>query len=121
MAETVKFMLLLSNRSNLEVLIEERRSELSESGLTMQPFIIIRGDSYTDISDNVIVVFDNTKYLFNSLLAALEALLKIYEVFNLEWPKPDAAVYGFFEMFFLKIKRGVPNVKIQQFIQLLTN
>lgn len=72
MFDTISYMLLMSNRSNIEVLIEKSRCQMRDQKLTLQPFIIIKGPSYSEISDTIIIVFDNIKYLFNSLVKALE-------------------------------------------------
>lgn len=120
MIDSINYMMLLTTTTNnIDILIEERRCQMVELKISLHPFIIIQGESYSNISDNIILVFDCVTYKFNSLTIALEHLLKLYAVLDLEWPKANSSVYSFLEHLLMKIKRKTPmESKVQQIIQL---
>lgn len=119
MLDTVNFMMLRTSRPNIQLVIDEKREEMQKLGLTLQPFVIIRGPTYTDITDDIVLVVDTHKYLFKSLLAALAALIKFYELFDLEWPAANSAVFTFIESYFFDINRDIMSTKVDQLIQQL--
>lgn len=119
MLETISYMVQLTPTKDIDGLIEERRSQMQKLQIPFQPFIIIQGESYSNISDNIVLVFDSVRYKSKSLTLALESLLKLYVVFDLEWPKANSSVYSFLEHFLMKVKRGTTvEPKVQQIIQL---
>lgn len=119
MMDSINYMMLLTTTNNIDVLIEDRRCQMIELKISLHPFIIIQGESYSNISDNILLVFDCVTYKFNSLTIALEYLLKLYAVLDIEWPKANSSVYSFLEYLLMKIKRKTPmESKVQQIIQL---
>lgn len=120
MLDSVSYMMMVTGRPNLQLVINERRDEMLKLGLTLQPFIIVQGDTYSDVSDNIVLVLDNNKYQFKSILSALASLLKCYELFDLKWPEANAPVYTFLEFFFLNINSNAIPTKVQQLVQQLS-
>lgn len=119
--DTIDSMLYLTDDAdNIDSIIEQRRQHLASLNLTFLPFIVVRGEKYSTVSDDVILVLESIKYSFFSLLKALESLVKIYVVFDLEWPKVNATVYRFLERAFLNVERGSDEHKVQRLIQDLT-
>lgn len=119
MLDSVSYMMMVTNRPNVQLVINERQEEMSKMGLTLQPFIIVQGETYSDVTDNIVLVLDNNKYLFKSILSALASLLKCYELFDLEWPAANAPVYTFLEYFFLNIISNAIPTKVEQLVQQL--
>lgn len=92
-----KFMIVLTDNPNIDIVIQERRDHMAKLKCTLQPFIIARGIEYSCLTDEIVVVFDNIKYMFASLSKAIACLLQIYDVFDLEWPKFNEQVYSYLD------------------------
>lgn len=111
-------MLFVTNTTNIDVCIDERRKLMAKNKLTLQPFIITHGKDISDIKGPFIIVFDTIKYLFKSLCNAIEILIKIYRVFDLEWPKANYAVYMFLDEMFTN-QNQISNHKVSELLRLV--
>lgn len=100
-------ILIISQESQLDVEWKKYSDELKEKNLTQQAIIIAFGNSVEDISNKFCIVVEDMKFMFNgsnSLLRALESCLKIYHVFDLEYPTISHSLYSFLSTKFLEIQ-----------------
>jgi len=63
----------------------------------------------------IMVYFDESKYVFFSIIKALNKCFKIYHLFNMEYPLESISVWLFIQRFFYYIK--LPYDKICPLIQ----
>ncbi|KAL7024906.1 hypothetical protein ACKWTF_013246 [Chironomus riparius] len=99
-------LLIVSQQSNVEIEFKNYTKQLLEKKMNQQALIIGFGSSVEDLSDKFCVVVEDMKYLFdgqNSLLRAVELVLKIYHVFDLEYPILSKSAYSFLCTKFLQI------------------
>jgi len=99
-------LLIISQESNVELEFKKFTKQLVEKKMNQQALIIGFGTSTEDLGDKFCVVVEDMKYLFqgqNSLLRAVELALKIYHVFDLEYPTLSKSVYSFLCTKFLEI------------------
>lgn len=73
------------------------------SGLTIQPLIIVEG-SVNSILKNFFVYFDGTLYKFPSFIASLDICFKIFQIFQLKYPKACEIPWNFIQQYFFNIK-----------------
>lgn len=101
------FLLISSSENNFEKEIIQWRNSLAEKKLKLQAFIVGFGTSPLDLQDKFIVIVEDLKYMFegsNSLLFAVDLLLKFFFVFNLEFPVVNQNVYQFLAKKYLNIE-----------------
>jgi len=83
---------------------------------SIQPFIVCFGNDIEDISDEILLIFDDVKYKFSDINKALEVFLKLFTVFNLKYPPTCKNVYEFLSLTLLN-----PNLKLGSKGQSLLN
>lgn len=92
------FFLICPTENSMESKISEWRNTANNSGFKIQVIIVAFGTNTFDISDKFVVILENLKYIFigeESLIAAIECALKMYFVFNIEFPILSANVHEF--------------------------
>jgi len=69
----------------------------------LQPLIIIVGPSINEIS-NYFVIVNDTYYVLNSIVVAVDTCFKIFHALNLLYPVESLPVWSFIQKGFYKIK-----------------
>ncbi|CAI6372532.1 unnamed protein product [Macrosiphum euphorbiae] len=88
--------------SNTAIEIEEILKIRKNAKNPIQPCLLIVGT----ISNppQIMVYFDESKYVFFSIIKALDMCFKIYQLFNIEYPLESISVWMFIQRFFYNIK-----------------
>lgn len=97
------FITKVSSDAEVQETITRRREKLSSLGHTLQPFIIIVGQSYHHIQ-NYLVIVDNTIYKLHSITAAVDCCFKIFLTLNAEYPVESKGIWFFIQKGFYQIK-----------------
>eukprot|EP00102_Acyrthosiphon_pisum_P026408 XP_016663618.1 PREDICTED: uncharacterized protein LOC100575322 isoform X2 [Acyrthosiphon pisum] len=97
------FITKVSSDAEVQETIGRRREKLSSLGHTLQPFIIIVGQSYHHIQ-NYLVIVDNTIYKLHSITAAVDCCFKIFLTLNAEYPVESTGIWYFIQKGFYQIK-----------------
>lgn len=111
--DSVKSMIFLTkNEQSMKVDIKEWQEKLKHQKLPLQPLIIVFGNDYTALQSNCILLFPGCQFKFGCLIRAIETLLNIYYVFDLEWPLSDRNVYKFLSSYFYGLESNLtPSIK----------
>lgn len=96
------FLYLVADEGEVSKCIAEKRDKYTKFGLSLQPLTIVVGNSYKDIK-KIIVIYDEVLYTFNSVCKAIDICFKIFQCFNLEYPKESQLVWLFIQKYFFKI------------------
>ncbi|XP_055374191.1 uncharacterized protein LOC129607308 [Condylostylus longicornis] len=100
-----KYSIIDSQLSVIQIFKEPvQLDSLFQSSSPIQPFVIIIADDIFNIKQNV-VYFDKRKYECGNFLKCFNTCFKIFNVFNLEYPKPARNFWYFFQILF-KIPTG---------------
>lgn len=110
------FITKLSSDAEVQETITRRREKLSSLDHTLQPFIIIVGQSYHHIQ-NYLVIVDNTIYKLHSITAAVDCCFKIFLTLNSEYPVESTGIRFLFKRGFTKLKHH--GIKIIQLLKQL--
>ncbi|XP_030762270.1 uncharacterized protein LOC115887090 [Sitophilus oryzae] len=89
--------------------IEDKKKKLAKYGLTLQPFVIIEGASYNNIS-NVYVSFNNILYKVNSVLKGVDTCFQIITIFDLKYPYEAEHVWLFLQKSVYNIHTKYDNI-----------
>lgn len=118
--DSIKTMIYITEETNVNVIIEQQRNILAAKKMSLQPFILVISADVTNLSTSqFLLVFDNIKYVFPSLLKALDSLLKVYLTFDLEYPKANSLVFSLIERFFFGIQPKISSPKLNALIKKL--
>lgn len=79
--------------------IDELSLKLREKKQSLQPLIV-----YASQSNTFITYYDDIKYQFQSLLAAIDTCFKIFFVLNVKYPEAAKNVWIFIQKFFYEIE-----------------
>jgi hypothetical protein len=109
----------LQNDADLEEQIIGRRARLRDLDFRDQPFVAVIEGDVPGILDKIIVVIDGTRYPMRSLLQAFDTLLKVFFVFNVEYPVECSNVWQFVQLYFYQIPLPKKNGAATRFIKLL--
>jgi len=97
------FITHIKSNSELIETITRRKKKYSQLGITLQPLIIIVGPSINEISKYFVLVND-TYYVLNSIVTAVDTCFKIFHALNLLYPVESLPVWSFIQKGFYKIK-----------------
>lgn len=118
---TVKFSIKDSQNSflmvaNTAVELEEMLKLKKNKNNPIQPCLLIVGSVVNP--SQILVYFDEIRYTFFSIVKALDICIKIYHVFNIEYPIESLNVWLFLQRFFynIKLKSDKPSPLINQII-----
>lgn len=89
------------NMNYLESSLQGHRDLMKKHGWTFQPLIVAVGDLRN--LQACYVVINTTKYLFQSLLAAVDFCFKSFYALKLEYPLESRTVWSFFDNYVYKI------------------
>lgn len=78
-----------------------------ELGLTLQPFLIVVGESYTSITETYIVI-DNNKYKASSILQGIDFVFKAFHVLHAKYPAESEHIWLILERALYKIDTSQP-------------
>jgi len=122
---TVKYSIKDSQNSflmvaNTAVELEEMLKLKKSKNNPIQPCLLIVGTVVNP--SQILVYFDEIKYTFFLIVKALDICIKIYHVFNIEYPIESLNVWLFLQRFFynIKLKSDKPSPLINQIISELT-
>jgi hypothetical protein len=108
------FLTFVPTPSVIEETFNKKIDAYYKLGLTIQPFIYTVGTSIVNCSE-YFVFMDNMSYKFTTFFDAIFCLVRIYFVFNLNFPKYCAKVFEFLQHFFFDIHtdydQNYPEVK----------
>ena len=79
------------------------REKYSKIGIQVQPFIIVVGPSLSEITGFYVNV-EETRYRFESILAAVDLCFKSFHVLHVEYPKASEQVWFFLQKVVYNIK-----------------
>lgn len=99
-------LLLVGDENSVELEYNNWTRKNIEKSLKPQAVIIGFGGSIEKLQDRFCLILEDMKYLFdgeNALLYALERLLQIYHVFNIEYPTLNCSVHVFLSIKYLNI------------------
>lgn len=97
------FITHIKSHTELQDTVSRRKDKYSKLGVTLQPLIIIVGPNCNEISQYFILV-DDTYYVMNSILTALDCCFKIIHALNLQYPYESLPVWMFIQKGFYEIE-----------------
>lgn len=92
----------ITSIADLEITLSEVRSNLYFAKTTLQPLIIVIGDSLSELK-NFYVYLNEAKFKYSTFLASLDLCFKIFHVLHLEYPSPCYGAWLFIQKFFYEI------------------
>ncbi|CAH1153273.1 unnamed protein product [Phaedon cochleariae] len=96
------FITHVRSAAEVEETINRRRDKMAGLKLHLQPFIIIVGQTLSDISSYYIIV-DKTLYKVENILSAVDACFKIIHVLNAEYPTESKPIWMFIQLCFFEM------------------
>lgn len=69
----------------------------------IHPFILAVGEDVLPLKE-IFVYFDGIRFSFNHFLRAVDICIKIFYIFNFDFPKKALMFWNFIETFFYKLK-----------------
>lgn len=94
--------MLLQTCGHIEELINRRRTKLAELKVTVQPYIIVVGLSFSSITDSYLII-DNYIYKTHSVLHSLDFAFKVFHALNVDYPKEGEHIWLLIERVIYKI------------------
>ncbi|KAB0790611.1 hypothetical protein PPYR_14983 [Photinus pyralis] len=98
---------------------EDHLRHLKTRKQAIQPFILGIGEEISNISE-LYVYFDDIKYVFTNFLRAVDICLKIFFLFNLNFPPESVMFWNFIATKFYDIKSDVSYTKVHVLTQALS-
>lgn len=112
------FVIHLTTINNYENVITEINDKYYNRDLTIQPFILVVGDSIYSI-DKCYVYFNKTLLIFDTFLKSLDVCFKILQTLSLEYPKGCLGPWLFIQEHFYEIKINNNNINLSSIYSLL--
>jgi len=97
------FITHIKSHTELQDTVSRRKEKYSKLGVTLQPLIIIVGPNCNEISQYFILV-DDTYYVLNSILTAVDCCFKIIHALNLQYPYESLPVWTLIQKGFYQIE-----------------
>lgn len=95
--------------SDLENVIEQRRSISRKRGLPMLPFVVVESPSTFDKINQVYVSFDQIIYKVSSFLKGLDVCFQIIHVLNLVYPFESHHIWMFIHLAMYELRTKFDN------------
>lgn len=97
-------------------IMQAHLEKLKKQGVPIQPFILVTGTIFNP--NEILVYFDSVIYKLHSILRAIEVCFKIFQLFNLEYPKESSIVWLFIQKYFFgySSKYDTPYPKLTQIL-----
>lgn len=100
---TAGFILHVKNDSDIRTTVQSKQTKFQECGLTVQPFIIIVGESLDNIK-TYFVVINEVFYAVSNILTAVSLCFKIIWVVNAQYPVECHSTWMFVQNAFFQFK-----------------
>ncbi|KAL5246036.1 hypothetical protein ACI65C_013444 [Semiaphis heraclei] len=97
------FITHLRSHSEIKETITRRKVKYARLGITLQPLVIIIGPNLNSISQYFVLV-DETYYVVNSIVHAVDCCLKLIHALNLQYPIECLPIWTFIQKEFYKMK-----------------
>lgn len=97
------FILHLRSHAELQESITRRNQKYEQLAFTLQPLIIIIGPKVSDIAQYFVLI-DDTYYLVNSIITAVDCCFKIIHALRTECPVESKPVWYFIQKGCYKLK-----------------
>lgn len=111
----------LTNLNNFKQKEDELKASASAENLKLQPKIFVVGDSIETLKEFYVYV-DEIRYKVPNLLRAIDLIIKICFVFNLEYSAKSKYVWMFLQEYIYEIYSDAEKVsKIENIISKLNN
>lgn len=110
------FALHILNINNLESAIENMIAEHRQNNQPIQPKLIVVGADSSTLQE-FYVFFNNIKYKFPTFRKALDVVIKLMFVFNLEYPIVSKLVWLFIQEYFYEIPNSMIYPKVKNWVK----
>ncbi|XP_060846086.1 uncharacterized protein LOC132925734 [Rhopalosiphum padi] len=97
------FITHLRSHSEVKETITRRKEKYARLGITLQPLVIMVGPDINSISQYFVFV-DETYYVLNSIVHAVDCCFKVIHALNLQYPIECLPVWTFIQKGFYKMK-----------------
>lgn len=81
---------------DIDKTVARMRDKYANFGAQLQPFVIAVGPTLSEVT-GFYVNIDDTRYRFQSILAALDLCFKSFYVLHAEYPKPSEPIWLFLQ------------------------
>jgi len=96
---------------------QQKKDRALSLGLTVQPYVVVIGDIDGLDPIHAYTIIDNTQYLLETPIKAIDVCFKAFHSLNLEYPVESNQVWCFIEQYFF----GMVNpIKGKQFLSVQT-
>ena len=82
--------------------IDRRKQQVLDRGDSLQPFIIVIGNTIDSI-ESIYVYVDGTRYLMESILQAIDVCFKLYQALDAEYPTTGLNLWNFIQRYVFNI------------------
>ncbi|XP_050060631.1 uncharacterized protein LOC114127207 isoform X2 [Aphis gossypii] len=103
--------------NELKTLHQQKKDRALFLGLTVQPYVVVIGDIDGLDPIHAYTIIDNTQYLLETPIKAVDVCFKAFHSLNLEYPIESNQVWCFIEHYFYNI---VNPIKGKQFLSIQT-
>lgn len=97
------FISLVTSPGDIQRCIADRATFIQHKGISLGPFIIAVGDSWSSITQYEVVVTKNIRYQFSDIKTAVTTAFKIYFSLDLEYASDAALCWMFVQRAVYKI------------------
>lgn len=81
----------------------EKIKNMTTEGAPIQPFILLVGDAINK-PRHILVFVDGVKYMFNTVLEAVDICFKVFFIFELAYPTASQHIWQLIQQFFYEIE-----------------
>ncbi|XP_054084110.1 uncharacterized protein LOC128920545 [Zeugodacus cucurbitae] len=113
-------MVHLININNFQQKLDELNESAHNEGLTLQPRVFVVGESPQNLKKFYVCV-DNIKYKVGSLIRAIDLVVKMFFVFNIEYSVKSKYVWIFLQRYIYDISSKEKFPKIENILNKLNN
>lgn len=109
------FTLPVQQAIDIDDILLKKREDYIKTKTTLQPLLVIVGNEFD--YKNFYVFLDDSKFLFDSYLEALQFCFKLMYVLNLKYPIECISVWTFIQKFLFEISDECINPVVDTFIR----
>lgn len=96
------FAVRVSSINDYQQKLNELVNKYFLESCTVQPFLIIEGNSSEDLT-GFFIYFDGNLFQFDSFFACLDTCFKMFHVFSIDYPKACNPLWVFIQLYFFDI------------------